>query len=291
MQTTLFDVMMTVFALTAMMSLGIETERGSAMAVLERPAWLLRSLVASLVLVPSIAFGVLHFATISPGARAGILVMALAPGGASGLQYTRGAGAPAHALAAQLLMSLAGFVLTPFLVRHLIPMDAAFELPLPRVIVAMGVYLLLPLLAGRLLRRRAPRSWERIRKGLNIAATICFVVAFLVLARDAKAQAKQLVGPEAHGAMVLVIALSMLTGWLLGGGTEAHREVMMTKVSIRNAALALVIARNAFEDELVAQAVMAYAATAIPMNLLFYLGTKLGSRLAARKDRNSYTGA
>lgn len=281
MNTPLFYVLMAGFAAASMVALGLTTEHGALVRVLKERGFLLRCLLASVVVVPLIGALVVRWSTIAPATRAGILLMTLAPGGILGLQFTKKADAPSYALATQFILSVVGLVVTPFLATHLLRLETPLHLEFPARLVLVVTLLAAPLLLGRWLQRRFPAAAHRAAKALGLAGTLCFVAAFLVMAAPLKREAKHIVGPEAIGAMVLIVALSMMVGWLLGGADPTARQVSMTKASVRNAALALVVAHQGFASPLVAQSVMAYAALMVPMNFVMTLAMKLVRRWAA----------
>ena len=274
MNTALFYVLMAAFAVTSMVSLGLTTEHGAVVRVLKDRGYLLRSLLVSLVIVPAIGALVLRASTFDPAIRAGIMLMTLAPGGVLGLQFTTKSDAPSYALATQFLLAAVGLVLTPFLATHLLKTDAPLHLPFGELLALILASLCLPLALGRLLQERFPERAPAMARAARVTGTLCFVVAFLVMAAPLKREARHVVGSEAIGAMVLIIALSMAVGWFVGGRDTTTRMVSMSKASVRNAALALLIAHQGFANPRVAQSVMAYAALMAPMNFLMTLVMK-----------------
>ncbi len=70
-------------------------------------------------------------------------------------------------------------------------------------------------------------------------------------------------------AMLGFILGAMAMGWLLGGPSKETRTILATASSMRNAALALMIAVSSFPGSDVGVALIAFSALMIPPNMLF----------------------
>jgi BASS family bile acid:Na+ symporter len=176
------------------------------------------------------------------------------------------------AFAATLLfgLTLLAVALTPSLSGLLLATDVPLRLPAARVVRAIALYLLLPLLAGFALQRWAPGVAAALRRPATLCAALTFP-AVIVLTISEKSGARRAVGLSAVLAMLLLVLGGMAIGWLLGGPSIATRRVLATSTGMRNVMVAMLVALNSFPDRHVDVAVLAFSALMVPPNLLFTL--------------------
>ena len=84
-------------------------------------------------------------------------------------------------------------------------------------------------------------------------------------------------------AMLILILVSMLIGWVLGGPDKNDRRVLATGTSMRNAAICLLIAQKSFPDTGVDVVVIAFSAFMVPPNMLFTLYEIIKNKRSAKK--------
>ena len=82
-------------------------------------------------------------------------------------------------------------------------------------------------------------------------------------------EAQVVIGLNAVIVMLILILVSMVIGWLLGGPEKGTRQILTTGTSFRNAPLCLLIAMKSFPDTNVVVAVVAFTALMVPPNMLF----------------------
>ena len=119
-------------------------------------------------------------------------------------------------------------------------------------------------------RARNTSATRPIHKAKPMAAcgTLAFVVTVILLLALRKQAMKGLNAVEL-AAMFGFILTAMLVGWFLGGPGKETRSILATASSMRNAALALMIAISSFPDLHVDVAVIAFSGLMIPPNMLF----------------------
>jgi BASS family bile acid:Na+ symporter len=86
--------------------------------------------------------------------------------------------------------------------------------------------------------------------------------------------------------MLILILVSMLIGWVLGGPDKNDRRVLATGTSMRNAAICLLIAQKSFPDTGVDVVVIAFSALMVPPNMLFTLYEIIKNKRYAQKTMN-----
>ena len=118
----------------------------------------------------------------------------------------------------------------------------------------------------------APKIAPRLVLPLGILATMVFV--FLMWeTRLVRRQAFDAIrGRGTILAMVLLLLLSMLIGWLIGGPDPESRRVLATSTSMRSVIVVLYVARYCFPGTNVYMVPIVYLSLMVPTNMLFHLG-------------------
>ena len=259
------------FTASAMLAVGLDTSAEEVGGVFRQRRFIVRAMLAVLVLVPALGALLVELAGPPPPIAAGIMLTTLSPGAAFALQFTRKREEAARAIALQVLFAAIALVLTPIAVRWLVPGSAPIHLHTGRILALVIAVTLPPLLAGFGLRRHKPELARKLRRPVGICVGASFLLVFWVLLRPMKTEARQSVGHEAVLLMLLLVLGSMVLGWLLGGPKSSTRGVLATHASVRNSAIALLIADQGFADPLVRQTVIAYAAVMMPPNFVLML--------------------
>ena len=258
-----------VFLLSTMISIGIEVTLKEIIVEASNKSLFIRALVANFVLVPLLGLCIARILPMPTNIETGFLLLAAAPGALFAINFTRRT-QDSVPFAAALLFALTvlSIVVTPFLAQLLLNVDQPVTLHYDRAMQALFLYVLLPLLAGRALNRWANPMALRLRKPLSACAGISFVLV-TVITMGLKSAATKQIGMNGLLAMLLLIAASMVIGWMLGGPDRGTRRVLTVSTSMRNVALALAIASRSFPGASVDVGVLAFSALMLPPNLLF----------------------
>jgi len=190
-------------------------------------------------------------------------------------------GGLAFAAALLFILSLLSVFLGPAIGELLLRADAPLELPVGPVVVALLLWLLLPLLAGLALHRLWPRGAAATAKPLMIIGTVAFVLVVLNTMALKKAARGTLDRLDLLALIALILGC-MILGWLAGGPARETRRVLASTTGMRNAAVALLIAVRSYPDTGVDVAVIAGVALMIPANMLYTLAATIRSAVAAR---------
>ena len=213
------------FLVTAMLSVGLQTTAGDLRSLLRTKGLLLRSLLANFVAVPIVGIVLAGTLPLKPEAAAALLLLACTPGGISALQFTtKIKGASLFAGSNAFLLSFVAVFLSPALLTLVLPGDISVVIPYGRASLFAVVFLLLPLVAGTLVRGRGERLAEKLSKLFAILSGIIFIVVIVLLMGQRKG-AMDAVGKEALIYMLLFILISMAVGWFLGGPAKETRPV------------------------------------------------------------------
>jgi BASS family bile acid:Na+ symporter len=215
------------------------------------------------VLVPAIVVGQWLLLTVVAGAigrlldlppavTAGALLVAAAPVAALSGYYTQVAGGHlALAVTVAALSNALAVVATPLAAtlgfRGFLQAGAAFDLPLAKVAQQTVFGLLLPLVAGMLIRRRAPDRIARWRGPLQAIGVVAVVVVLALVAVDQWPTLRAEFG-TLLGAAALFTAAMLGAGWLvarLATPSSVDRRAIVWGFPARNVAVATLIATSA----------------------------------------------
>jgi BASS family bile acid:Na+ symporter len=269
------------FLLSTMLSLGLQTEAGQLREIFSARSALLPMLLANFVIAPLLGVAIVRIVPMPAGSEAALLILACVPGGLSALQFTRKhKGHEAVAGAAVVLLSVLAVFLSPVLVRAVLPGEANLEIPYLRLLGFYALFLLAPLGMGMLLGERSPRLAERLTSFLGVLSAALFI-GFMLLTKSFRKEAVASVGGAAVGAMLLFILATMVTGWLLGGPQFERRHMLASTTSMRNAALALAVARDSPEGAIILPSVVAFSLLMVPPNTLLMLWGMIRARRTA----------
>jgi BASS family bile acid:Na+ symporter len=162
------------------------------------------------------------------------------------------------AVALEFLLPLLSVVTVPLTAHFVLPAEAAARLPLAKFLTTLVLFQLLPLLAGIAVSARLPALAPKLARGAQILFLVSVLALLVILAPKVVADVASVYGSHAMWAMLCIVILSMLTGWLLGGPAREDRRVLGTVTTLRNIGLGASIATTSFPGTLVISAVLTY---------------------------------
>ena len=278
-------ILMLLFLITAMLSVGLQTTAGDLRSLLRSKGLLLRSLLANFVAVPIVGIVLARTLPLKPGAATALLLLACTPGGISALQFTtKIKGASLFAGSNAFLLTFVAVFLSPALLTLVLPGDISVGIPYGRALLWILVFVLLPLVVGTLVRGRWERPAEKLSKLCAIMSVVLFIVV-LVLIMGQRKEAMNTVGKEALLYMLIFIVISMAVGWFMGGPVKETRPVLATVTGMRHVVLCLIIALNTFPDPAVQRPLMAFSALMVPPSMLLTAYMIIRSRKSARASQ------
>ena len=268
------DVLLPAALAFIMFSVGLALQGADFRRVFVRPRALLIGLVGQLVLVPLAALAVVLAFDLPVLLGMGLMVLAACPGGASSGFLTHLARANAAlSLSLTVISSLAALLTFPLLVKAVL---AAFgegvfgadgsvlaALPVGRLIGSVLVVTTVPIVAGMLLRRRAPALTARAEPLVARVATLFFaaiVVATFVSHRHTILANLLSVGPATLVLNFVVMGLGY--GLVMLAGAERRDAVAVAmECGLQNAGLAIFVAIVLLRQPELAVGAVVYALT------------------------------
>lgn len=243
----LYFVSLTTFAL--MFALGVNHSFEELTSLWRRPGLLLRSLLAVVFFVPMVVVILLWVFDLPPAPATGLAMLAAAPG--APLTYKRAqmaGGDPTYIASLQLTLALLAVGITPLIlaVFYLLFELVTEGVTLFQVARQVAEVTFLPVIIGLSLQQFAPRLAEVLRKPVRLLADILFILLLLMLvlllALVPKWRGMLQVGWLPMVAILLMAAVSLAIGHLLGGPRRDQRSALATACIARNLGLALFIA-------------------------------------------------
>jgi bile acid:Na+ symporter, BASS family len=264
------------FVVLVMLSIGLRVSGGELLDVLRNRTLLMRTLLANCLLIPAIGFLLVNIFPLTPDASVGILLLAAIPGTPIALQFTRKAKTRlAFAAAMTFVLSLVSIAMAPLAIEVMPQTAQRSQRPILNLVASIALYIALPLCVGLWASRRAPKIAPRLVLPLGILATIVF--SFLMWeTRLLRSQAFDAIrGRGTILALALLLLLSMLIGWLIGGPDPESRRVLATSTSMRSVIVVLYVARYCFPGTSVHMVPLVYLSLMVPTNMVFHLAFTL----------------
>ena len=260
-----------VMLVSIMLSAGLEINREHLMTVLKNYGLIARALLANFIIVPLLAVLIARLLHLDGYVAVGFLLMAIAPGVPFLVRAAgrKPGGSLGFAAALAFLMPAISIVTIPLTSALIFPPDIAEHVPFGKLLATLVVFQLAPLLIGLLIADRAPAVAARLQRPLLLLFFLA-ILALLVLLGPSLVEAVMAVyGSHGIWAMLIVVLLSVVTGWLLGGPEIEYRRTLSIATALRNIGTCAVIATASFPDTLVAPTVLTYFLVQFIVSVIF----------------------
>jgi bile acid:Na+ symporter, BASS family len=253
-------IVIAIVLIALMFQAGLLTDSSRLLSVLRDYPRLIRAIVASMIVVPVVGVAIVHMLALSPEIATGVTLMALAPG----VPFVVASGGKKHGGSQSLAVALA-FIMQ-FLAIFFVPLAAKATLPVQeagsfhplRTIVTLLVLQLVPLVAGIAISNRAPALAERMSRPVSLIFVIALLVVLISELPEIARAFATTYGSRGTIASVIIVLLSLLTGWALGGPEIEYRRTTTIATALRNFGICLAIANASFPDTVVGPAVIVY---------------------------------
>jgi bile acid:Na+ symporter, BASS family len=225
-----------------------------------RPALLLRSLIAMLLIVPVSASCLASIFSLTPPIAAAIVLMSICP--VPPMLPTRQlklGGRDEYVFGLLVTSALLSIAIVPFQMSIL---SAVFhkDAHIAPVAVAkiVGITVLVPMLLGILIRRCSSRLAENLSGPLSKIANLLLVVGIAILLIRIGPALWRLIGHGTLVSILAIVAVALLAGHALGGPNPGDRTALTLACAVRHPGIALAIAKIHFTDPRVAVAILLY---------------------------------
>ncbi|HSD00484.1 MAG TPA: hypothetical protein VLI21_16395, partial [Casimicrobiaceae bacterium] len=245
--------------LTVMFVLGLGILLSEFSWVWGHPGLVARGLFAVLIAVPALAIVVVRTFDLARPVQIGIVLMAISPGAPIALRKSLAAGGHrAFAPALQILVAMLAVVSMPLSIAALDVVYAGDASIAPGHL-ARQVFTaqLLPLTLGMLIRRAVPKFADWIEPRLARIAKL-LLIAFVIMALIDVWHVVVDAGPRIAIAIIVITALALAIGHLLGGPDPQTRTAVAVSSAARNPGLALLVATLNNASPEIVRMVLAY---------------------------------
>ncbi|WP_299040181.1 bile acid:sodium symporter family protein [uncultured Pseudokineococcus sp.] len=212
-----------------------------------RPRAVAVGVLAQYSVMPLLGWGVAVLLDLDPLLAVGMVLVGASPGGtASNVVVHLARGDVALSVAMTTVSTLLAPVLTPLLVLWLA--GSVLEVPASSLVLSILQVVLLPVVAGALVRRLAPAAVERalpLLPLLSVLGIVVVVAAVVGANADAVRSAGLLVLLAVVAHNVLGLAVGRVVGRVTGVGEAASRAVTL-EVGMQNSGLAAALATAHF---------------------------------------------
>lgn len=238
----------------AMFGMGATLKAADFLDVARDLRGLLLGLGLQLIFVPLLALGFISVLDLGPGWAVGLCLIAAVPGGAfSNLLTFLGRGNTPLSIAVTVTSTALCVITVPIVleltVSSYLPDD--FRFPLGRVVIEIGVYLLVPLIAGMVCYRVWPSRSERIaRFGIQAA-----VVLLLVIVVSSLRSGRIKIPEYGWGPPLVILAFGFALMLLVPQISRMFRRVdgdtlaLSIEVVVRNIGVALLVVQFFFPGQ------------------------------------------
>ena len=258
-----------------MFAVGLRVARADIVAVLRQRALLARVLAANVVGVPLIAVLITVALPVPTPVAIGLLLCAAAPGGPLGPVLAGLATADLTlATAVMVVLAVVSVVTTPVVVALTLPDLVAEQVGMFPLFTTILTWQLVPLAAGMFLRECLGTSADRLaRPAATTANTLLAVIVVALVVTRAEVLAD--LGLASIVAMGLLVGAVLVSGRLLVRRPGQGRAVAMCS-SVRNLALALLVAAAHLRDPAVDAALLSFGLVMLGTSALLALWWRRG---------------
>jgi bile acid:Na+ symporter, BASS family len=232
-------------------STGMSGGRGSLVMLLRQPALLIRSLLSMLVLAPLLAVALAKWLDLPRAVKIAAVMIAVSPVPPFlPKKAIRAGGSQSYVISLLAMSAIVSIITAPFSLGLLDDLfDLSMHIPRALIVRPLLVSVLLPLVAGLIFARLAPRvsaSWARIVAGAGSILLVAVVLPQLAAMAPAL---RELVGDGTLLAMSAFALCTLYIGHLLGGPVEENRSVLALCTATRHPFVAIALIQANFPTE------------------------------------------
>ncbi|MBA4501952.1 bile acid:sodium symporter family protein [Marinobacterium marinum] len=248
-----------------MFGVGLTLSRSDFMRLLQRPGIVLLGLGAQLILLPLLGAMVLWCTEVPPLLGAGLMILTLAPGGATSNMLTLLArGDTALSVTLTAITSLVTPFTLPLLTLVVLDVYGLSEVmpPFPVLVTLLKMVLvtLLPVGLGMLVASVRPSQCTRLIPPIKVCSLIFMVLTVSLIMWANWARLPELIGAVGPVSLLLAVC-ALLTGYLLAawaGVSGAGKVTLAIEVGIQNAGTALLVTGGLLQSAEMSVGVLIY---------------------------------
>lgn len=273
----LITIILPVALILIMFGMSLSLRLADFRRVLHEPKALFIGLSGQLILLPLIALAIAEIFALSPEIAVGLMIIALAPGGATSNMFTYlSKGDVSLSISLTAVVSL----ITPFTIPLIVALsmnyfmdnNSDFQLPILKTMIQLLAITVVPVSLGMFVLSRWPNAARKIEKTLKVFSIVFLflIIALIVLKnRDNMASFFAQAGAASLALNMTVLVLGyQLANW--AKLSHAQAVCIGFEVGIQNGTLALVVAGTLIGNETMMIPAVTYSL------LMFITGTGFG---------------
>jgi BASS family bile acid:Na+ symporter len=263
-----------VFLVSSMSGIGLGLTVQQISAPLKNAKLVILAVVANFIIVPLLAVGIARLFRLEEPFALGLLLLGLAAGAPFMPKIAAVAkGDLALSVGLMVLLMVGTTVFLPVALPRLVK---GVQVNPWKIAQFLGLLLLLPLIAGLIVKARSASIAARLRPVIERVSTVALLVMLVLIIALNFQGVLRIFGTGAIAAAMLFAVLSALTGWVLGGKDTAQRTVLGLGAGLRNIPAALIVSVQNFKDPNVS--VMVIVTTLVGILILVPAARLMGKR-------------
>ena len=284
-QNPMVEIGLPVALFVIMVGIGLTLSTGDFRREARTPRGTVVGTLAQLLVMPAFGFAIAALLQLPPALAVGLVIVAACPGGTSSNLITFLARANvALSIVLTMLASVITIVTLPLYTRLALrwqpgDADVAVSVPLGRTIALLVGIVLVPVVIGMTVRKRAPQRAAALERSVSAFGAVILVALIVGIALSLREQFLDLLTSAGPAALLLNLA-GLTAGWFLARGAGLRpldRLTVAIELGIKNSTLGILIAVTVIGSEEMAVPAAVYG-------LLMYVSAAvlvvLGRRMA-----------
>lgn len=249
-----------VILISVMLTAGFEIDRENLIAALRTRGLLARALLANFVIVPIFGILLARVFKLDEYVALGFLLMAIAPGVPFLVRAAgrKPGGSLGFAAALAFIMPALSIVTIPLMAAFSTRLNTAIHVPYGNLILTLVGFQLVPLLVGFLIADHAPALATKLKRPFTLIFFLAVIALFVIVGPALIKAVASVYGSRGMLAILVLVLLSIGTGWILGGPEVEYRRTLSIATALRNIGTCAVIATGNFPHTLVGPTVLTY---------------------------------
>ena len=240
------------FLVATMFSMGLGITARRIAAPLQHRQLIGLAFGINLILIPLAGIVVVRLLPMDVNVAAGLLIVACAPGSTIGPKLAEfSKGDVSLAIRIMFYLSVLAIFTTPITLTLILPGAITEQIDFISVMTTLIIIIFLPMVAGIAINSRCQAFADRIRRQAHIFSNLTIVIfGILFIWVQVTGEVRFVdsfysVGVGATVAVLILVAFSMLAGYLLGGPEKPNRQVLATSSANRNLGVSLLVGASA----------------------------------------------
>lgn len=262
------------------MAIGLDATRDDILYFVRRPGGLGRALLAISVIVPLAAMGVMRFLPLSVEAKAGVILMALAPVPPFvPFRELKAGGRKEYVYGLFATFALLSVVIVPITVAALNRIyGTGVELSVAALTKMVVSTVLGPLALGMVIREGWPELAKQAAPWINRIGLILLVAGAVLIIVRAFPAILAMIGNGMVLGIVAIVVIGIVAGHILGGPDPRDRPALAISAATRHPGIAMMVGDAFSPDRRVDAAIMLFLLVALIVVSIYLAVLKRAAR-------------